>query len=602
MRGCQMKIGIRLLALAALLWGPGRLDAAEGTTSGTFLEESFGERPRAMGQAYVAVSDDIFGLAYNPAGLSQLHKAQVAAEYAPDILDQKMGFFGLAMPLTQNHVLGLTFSFLDAGTIEISDADGNVVRSAKAQSDQLFHIGYGYAWRKLPFSLRGNLHLGAGAKLLRSSIVDEVKAQTFAADLGALYARALPGLGLGRLGFSISNIGPGLRYSGGKASGGESDPLSRTMRIGASYQKSLPRSDSLTVSAELDRRPQNQTTTPSFGLEYLHHGLLAFRVGYRKEADAQPISLGFGINWRDIGVDYSLSLLQTFGNLHRISLSYSFQIPWVEPKNLPGEAPFELLSRQLEKDIAEGRYFHAQENVLKLLDLFPNNSAVLKYNEDIQGWVLSTFRQGILAPRFQYANAHAAYYEKNWPMAAERLRLALQAEPNNEEIQRFLEVAEGKVKELRELEKLKKDARISYLFELANKAYLAGNYEKAIKIFDEILRISNYQPAIRLRQDIERQLKKAPAKKPAVPVRAPAPAKGQAPPAPAVPPVRQAEKAEGLYFSAIRKYSEGDLAATISILKEAKKLDPESQEIQSTLQRAEKEWEESRKEQKEFKP
>lgn len=597
MRGGQMKLKNRLAMAAALAWLAPPLEAGQGTTSGELLQETFGGRPRAMGQAYAALSDDVFGLAYNPAGLSQLSKAQVAAEYSSDIVDEKLGFFGFAMPLTSNQALGLNFSFLDAGKADIFDSNGTVTRTVAVQSDQLVHLGYSYALRKLPFSLRGNLHLGAGAKFLRSTVAEELKAQTLAADLGLMYARALPGHALGRLGLSLANLGRGLNYRGGKASGSQTDPLPRLLRAGASYQKSLPRSDALTASFELDREQESGLATPSVGFEYLHRGLLGLRLGYRRERSVQPLSFGFGINWKGVGFDYSLSLLQVFGNVHRLSLSYSFNIPWVESRGVSGEAPIELLSREIQGDIAKGRYFYAMENVQKFLALFPKDSLALGYRDQIRAWVHAAFQEGVQNPRYAYAGGHSAFYDRNWERAAERLRKALVREPKNQEIGEFLELAEKKVKEQRELEKLKRDARISYLFELANKAHLAGEYDKALKIFDEILRISQYEPALKLRKEIERQLKKGP------PPKAPAKKAPPAAPAPAPARPRQPEKAADIYFQAIRKYGDGDLNAALNLLQEARKLDPESLEVQSTLQRVQKEWDESRKEQtKETRP
>src|SRR5258708_6063811 len=109
MRRGQMRAAPALAA--ALFFAPAPCRAAgTGLTAGPLLEESFGGRPMAMGQAYVAVADDLFGMAFNPAGLSQIDRAQLAAQYASDVVDIKKGYFGLALPLPRSQTLAVSYA------------------------------------------------------------------------------------------------------------------------------------------------------------------------------------------------------------------------------------------------------------------------------------------------------------------------------------------------------------------------------------------------------------------------------------------------------------------------------------------------------------
>ena len=47
---------------------------------GPLFQAPFGARPFAMGQAYAAYGDDLFGMSYNPATLGRLKDSQVAAQ------------------------------------------------------------------------------------------------------------------------------------------------------------------------------------------------------------------------------------------------------------------------------------------------------------------------------------------------------------------------------------------------------------------------------------------------------------------------------------------------------------------------------------------
>lgn len=570
---------VKSLALALAALAAGTAVQAAGTASGQFLQETFGGRPQAMGQAYAALADDIFGMVFNPAGLSRREeKAQAAFQYGPGIADNKSGFLGLAMPLSRSHALGLSLAVFDAGTIDVFDSQGNLNRSVSAESDQLIHLGYSYARRELPARLPGALHLGVGAKFLRSVLGEEVQAQTIAMDLGLLYVNDFSQKRRGSLGISIANIGPGLKYSGGKASGGVSDPLPRTVRTGLGYSQAVSRRDRMTVSFELDQVTGEDSAVAALGLEYLHHGLVALRLGYRRGDDLGSLSFGTGILWQNLSLDYSMGLSQTFGNLHKVSLGYSFNIPWVEPLK-PPPTPLDKLSKEIEADIAAGRYFYAQDKVLKMIDLFPNEMAGHKYQDQISAWIAANIQSGMEQPRFHYAYGHQTYYHNDWEQSMDHLSSALRREPQNAEIREYLDIAKKKLQGIREEEKLKKAARISYLYDLAYKAYQAKDYDKSLKILTEILRIASYDPAIELMKTIkEAQRKKVPA--------------ALAPPPPP-PPKRETAKAMELYYKAIRRYSEGDLEGTIEILKAARELDKENLDIQSTLTRAEQEWKEA---------
>ncbi len=64
---------LRGLSALLLLWLSSVVPArasGPGTSAATFLELGFGARPLGLGEAYVAVADDVSALHYNPAGLA----------------------------------------------------------------------------------------------------------------------------------------------------------------------------------------------------------------------------------------------------------------------------------------------------------------------------------------------------------------------------------------------------------------------------------------------------------------------------------------------------------------------------------------------------
>ena len=75
----MMRRSLWIAALAALLWPVLAVEAeAEfkklGTTGFNFVKIDLSARPAAMGSAFMAISDDINSIFWNPAGLTTMAK------------------------------------------------------------------------------------------------------------------------------------------------------------------------------------------------------------------------------------------------------------------------------------------------------------------------------------------------------------------------------------------------------------------------------------------------------------------------------------------------------------------------------------------------
>lgn len=635
--------------------------AGVGVAAGPLLQETFGARTRAMGQAHVALADDVFGMAFNPAGLSQLRRAQAVVQYGPDVLDHTLGFIGFGVPLTPSQAAGLSYSQFDAGEIELFDVNGNPTRTVSAQSDQLLHIGYAFASKSLPLGLPGILHVGAAGKYMRSVLAEEMIGSALAFDLGLLYRRQFSGGSTASIGAALANSGQGVRYSGGRSSGGARDPLPRTSRVGLSMEQSVLRYDYVSLAFELKEVAVEDVFETAFGMEYLHRGLLALRMGYRAGVDAGAMSTGLGLRRGSIEFDYAVSLLGGLGNLHKVSLSYAFDIPWVNSRSATSgrDNAFSLfiLTRGIEKATSEGRLFDAMDDTQNMLQLFRGDRVAIALKREIVQAVEKLKRGDGGAVRQPYAMAHVYYYSREWAKASEWLQQAVEREPENTEVRKFLLMARKRNQETREFINLKRDARIAHLYELAHRAMEESELEKAEKILDEILSLTSYEPAVQLRGKVleakAAPLRMEPAQPlPGIPGSIEPPVEisptGSNPPSPlssttdsAVSPssrefdpppstgavipstgtarapepvpgtiVAQPQPMDGrsadaqsvadkkaqalvLFFAAIRDYSRGQLPRSIATLKKARELDPSSRDIQSTLSRAEQELSDS---------
>ena len=73
-------------------------EESRGTVSGLTLRQGVGARSLGMGEAYVAVSDDINALFSNPAGLAIIQKKELTTMYFKGLTDVQTGFLGYVVP------------------------------------------------------------------------------------------------------------------------------------------------------------------------------------------------------------------------------------------------------------------------------------------------------------------------------------------------------------------------------------------------------------------------------------------------------------------------------------------------------------------------
>ena len=100
-----------------------------GTTTGNFLEIGVDSEGSAMGDAFVAVSDDISSIYWNPAGLASLNMPKLAFMSQPWIAGINMSFTAgaLIIPNVGNIGFGLTqmnYGEMDVTTLEYQEGTG----------------------------------------------------------------------------------------------------------------------------------------------------------------------------------------------------------------------------------------------------------------------------------------------------------------------------------------------------------------------------------------------------------------------------------------------------------------------------------------------
>ncbi len=304
-------------------------EESRGTVSGLVLRQGVGARPFGMGEAYVAVSDDINALFSNPAGLASIQKKELNTMYFKGLADVQTGFLGYVVPWEKKGSLAMGFLYLNGGRVRINYLDGNS-HSFEAQRDYVGILSYA---REINYSF----FLGGNVKLLHSTLVEEYTAQALSADLGIMYKKLMDNnLSIG---FTIQNIGTGIKYSE------EEDDLPFTLKGGIAYKLNFERnnhyqgffnkvsptrnvSQGCLFSCEVEK-PKEMEFKGKLGFEYgkywkQHRYLL--RGGYKLGYAPETYTVGVGCEFEQFQFDYGIGIMNDLGFLHKVSFTVRFSV------------------------------------------------------------------------------------------------------------------------------------------------------------------------------------------------------------------------------------------------------------------------------------
>ncbi|MGA9116796.1 MAG: PorV/PorQ family protein, partial [Bacteroidota bacterium] len=91
-----------------------------GISAFQFLKIGAGARGSAMGEAFVAVANDVSALFWNPAGLVQFPENQVIASHTEYVVDIRHDFLGAVYHLSTEDAVGVSFLSLGMEDMEIT--------------------------------------------------------------------------------------------------------------------------------------------------------------------------------------------------------------------------------------------------------------------------------------------------------------------------------------------------------------------------------------------------------------------------------------------------------------------------------------------------
>ncbi|MBI4347817.1 MAG: tetratricopeptide repeat protein [Elusimicrobia bacterium] len=500
-----------------------------------FEEKGAGARAPGLGNAFTAIADDVYAIHYNPAGLAQLERPELATGYSrlfmglSDNSNLSQSFLGYAHPL-RGGAQGTT-----AASWEQFSLNSNLYQ------EQVFSLGYGR--RLIPRLGPGELLGGFTGKYLRRSFGTFPEADNAMignglqvgvgqadpvlngrrsmgavdGDLGLLYR--LPryytfGLQLAHL------TQPNVAFDRS-----DSDQLPLSVRLGAGYRTLL---SVISLQLENQKSPlggldQRVTIAAERWFPRLFIGDFAFRGALSNGSrDFRQMTLGLSWRTKRIGVDYGFALPITgvagTQGTHRVSLGARFgsmseqdesvemileamrklkagSIPELRALG-PGLIPSQKVV--LDEHVAHARSLQAQaqykqalERLNEALTLSPGDPELLKaygrlnfvaqYIPSLPDYkadpVHAALHQGILA-----------YLGSKDQEAVEKVTYAWSLKPNHKGLETFLKQLELATGLRRAATKAPADYWVEEQLTRAGTAIDEGRYREALSMSLEVLK------------------------------------------------------------------------------------------------------------------
>lgn len=295
-----------------------------GITAADFLKIGVGGRANAMAESYAAVDDDAYALFYNPAGITQFDKTEVAIAHSTWFVGLQHDFFGAVYHLDGQNSIGISIISLQSDDMPVTT------------EFQPYGTGSYFKYGDLAFAatyarrMTDNFSFGVSVKYIDETLA-ELSMRGVLIDLGTFY---WTGLGTTRFAVSVSNFGGQLTPSGSvdlvdgtTVSSFQSFSPPTTFRIGFAFEPYQDNANKLTASVQLNH-PADNSENVSLGTEYSYNSVFFLRAGYKINVDEQSYSVGAGVKvdarFALVYFDYAFTPYERLGDVHRFSLNLRF--------------------------------------------------------------------------------------------------------------------------------------------------------------------------------------------------------------------------------------------------------------------------------------
>lgn len=280
---------------------------------GAFIDLGYGARAHAMGRAYVAVSNDVSGILWNPAGLAKIKKSELTASYLKTIYNvpylnagyvgrfSRTGSYGAMLLSSGDNVYGEN-EFISSCAKLFDDVNPNL----------------------RPFSCGMNLKLRTSSTGSEGTGLGRITANSFGIGIDAgLQFELSDNIDMG---FVAKDIFSAQRWHNTYLNSNYSEDVPTILVLGGAFEASP--SLLLTMDGYIPAY-SDQAYKIGMGIEKVIFDILALRAGIFQNLDFMEnrrITCGLGLIFNNFGCDasYELAEEKVFqGNL-RISTSLKF--------------------------------------------------------------------------------------------------------------------------------------------------------------------------------------------------------------------------------------------------------------------------------------
>lgn len=291
-----------------------------GISTAQFLKIGVGGRATAMGDAFVAVANDVSALYWNPAGLTQFDDNQIIFSHNEWVVDINHDFVGAVYHLDDANTFGVSLTALSMDEMKVT------TEYAPFGTGEYFgfsDIGLAVSYSR---KMTDQFSFGGTIRYIEETL-DQLKMRGVMIDLGTYY---WTGLGSTRFAVTVTNFGNDLAPDGEvvlvgnrKKSDWQSFSPPTMFRIGFAFEPYEDEEHKLTTSIQLNH-PNDNSENLSIGAEYVWNKMFFARGGYKVNVDEQNYSFGAGVNVpisiANISVDYAFANFSRLGSAHRFSI------------------------------------------------------------------------------------------------------------------------------------------------------------------------------------------------------------------------------------------------------------------------------------------
>lgn len=342
---------------------------ATGGQPNEFMSYGAGPRSIGMGAAFVSVADDASATYWNPAGLSQITRKEIALLKSSLFADTTYDMYSFVKPSKKGgSAWGVSMIKLASAGYEkvTAKADTATQQWTSVQADGSFQVEESaLSWS---YGRKVVDHVAIGTALRKiTRAVDVSSDSSMVADLSTLIDAKE---GRRRFGVTMRNV-----YA--NTTGDTSDKMPLVFRVGASDQFFKRK---LLLAIDLDKS-QHANIGYHFGGEFGFTKKFKGRFGIQGEQGEglRETDVGFGYTIKSVTLDYAIGI-HTLGSTTHMGLTWRFGRSVLERRE-------ESVSKILQKAFAaaqSGNFLVVQEQLQAALDVDPSDKNTQKLVEKFQ--------------------------------------------------------------------------------------------------------------------------------------------------------------------------------------------------------------------------